>query len=57
MNNSVFFKKLKSLNFTGFQGLDRCIGMREWIKRILEKIGIAGHKEKNEETKSDEHER
>ncbi len=53
MINTGFIKKLKSLNFTGFQGLDRCIGMREWIKNILEKIGIAGHKEKNEETKSD----
>lgn len=50
---SVFFKKLKKPEFYGFRALDWCIGMREWIKNILEKIGIAGHKEKNEETKSD----
>lgn len=46
--NTVFFKKLKSLNFNGFQGVVWCIGMQEWIKNILKKIGIAGYKEKKE---------
>jgi hypothetical protein len=53
---TVFFKKLKKPEFYGFRALDWCIDMREWIKNILEKIGKAGHKEKNEEIKSDKHE-
>lgn len=56
MINAVLLKKLKKPEFYGFRALDWCIDMREWIKNILEKIGKAGHKEKNEEIKSDKHE-
>lgn len=56
MSNTVLFKKLKKPEFYGFRALYRCIDMREWIKNTLRKIGIAGHKEKNEEIQSDKHE-
>jgi len=56
MINAVLLKKLKKPEFYGFRALDWCIDMREWIKNILEKIGKAGHKQKNEEIKSDKHE-
>ena len=53
MINAGLLKKLKKPEFSGFRALYRCIDMREWIKNILEKIGIAGHKEKNQKIKSD----
>ncbi len=51
--NSVFFKKLKSLNFTGFQGYIEGEKVFEKLKNIIKRVVGYNRKEKIEGVKNE----